>query len=152
MTTRADIVAEARTWLGTRYRHQARVKGVATDCIGLVGGVALACGVRGAREWAADPSLHAYARTPDPALLLAACDRYFDRLPAARRAREGDVLLFALDGEPRHFALVSEAAPTGPVRVIHAYALIAARRVVEQLLPIARAVVIGAYGFRGLAA
>ncbi len=152
MITRADIVAEARSWLGTRYRHQARVKGVATDCIGLLGGVALACDVPGAREWAADMSLHAYARTPDPVLLRAGCERFLDRLPAVQSAREGDVLLFALDGEPRHFALVSEAGAGGPVRVIHAYALLAARRVVEQLLPIARATLIGAYGFRGLAA
>lgn len=152
MTTRAEIVAEARTWIGTRYRHQARVKGVATDCIGLLGGVALACGLPGAREWADDLALHAYARTPDPALLRAGVDRFLDRLPAVQRAREGDVLLFALEGEPRHFALVSEATGAGPVRVIHAYALLAARRVVEQLLPVARAQAIGAYGFRGLTA
>lgn len=149
MTTRAEIVAEARTWLGTRYRHQARVKGVATDCIGFLGGVALACGLPGAREWADDMSLHAYARTPDPVLLRAGCARFLDRLPAVGHAREGDVLLFALEGAPRHFALVSEAA-AGPVRVVHAYALLAARRVVEQLLPIARAEAIAAYQFRGL--
>lgn len=30
--SRADIVAEARTWLGTPYHHHARVKGVGVDC------------------------------------------------------------------------------------------------------------------------
>lgn len=32
MTTREAILAEARTWLGTPYHHQGRVKGVGVDC------------------------------------------------------------------------------------------------------------------------
>ena len=36
---RAAIVAEARSWIGTPYRHQASVKGVGCDCVGLVRGV-----------------------------------------------------------------------------------------------------------------
>src|SRR4051812_1881115 len=41
--TRAAIVAEARAWIGTRYRHQASLKGVGCDCLGLVRGVWRAC-------------------------------------------------------------------------------------------------------------
>src|SRR3954451_5564191 len=37
--TRTAIVAEARAWIGTRYRHQASLKGVGCDCLGLVRGV-----------------------------------------------------------------------------------------------------------------
>ena len=37
--TRDQIVAEARTWIGTPYRHQASLKGVGCDCLGLVRGV-----------------------------------------------------------------------------------------------------------------
>ena len=37
--TRARIVAEARAWIGTPYRHQASLKGVGCDCLGLVRGV-----------------------------------------------------------------------------------------------------------------
>jgi NlpC/P60 family putative phage cell wall peptidase len=33
------IVAEARAWLGTPYRHQAALRGVGCDCLGLVRGV-----------------------------------------------------------------------------------------------------------------
>jgi NlpC/P60 family putative phage cell wall peptidase len=36
---REIIVAEARSWLGTPYRHQASLKGVGCDCLGLVRGV-----------------------------------------------------------------------------------------------------------------
>jgi NlpC/P60 family putative phage cell wall peptidase len=35
----ARIVAEARGWIGTPYRHQASVRGVGCDCLGLVTGV-----------------------------------------------------------------------------------------------------------------
>jgi len=33
------IVSEAREWLGTPWQHQASLKGVACDCVGLVRGV-----------------------------------------------------------------------------------------------------------------
>lgn len=32
MTTRQNVVAEARTWLRTPYHHQGRIKGVGVDC------------------------------------------------------------------------------------------------------------------------
>lgn len=34
-----DIVAIARTWIGTPYLHQASLKGVGCDCLGLIRGV-----------------------------------------------------------------------------------------------------------------
>jgi NlpC/P60 family putative phage cell wall peptidase len=39
MPTRTAIVAEARAWIGTPYRHQASLKDVGCDCLGLVRGV-----------------------------------------------------------------------------------------------------------------
>ena len=36
---RSAIIAEARAWIGTPYRHQASLKGVGCDCLGLVRGV-----------------------------------------------------------------------------------------------------------------
>lgn len=41
--TRTAIVAEARQWIGTRYVHQASLKGVGCDCLGLVRGVWRGC-------------------------------------------------------------------------------------------------------------
>jgi NlpC/P60 family putative phage cell wall peptidase len=35
----AEIVAEARLWLGTPYRHQASTLGAGCDCLGLLRGV-----------------------------------------------------------------------------------------------------------------
>ena len=39
MTDSAKIVAQARSWLGTPYHHQARLKGVGCDCLGLLRGL-----------------------------------------------------------------------------------------------------------------
>jgi NlpC/P60 family putative phage cell wall peptidase len=33
------IIAEARSWIGTPYAHQGRLKGVGCDCLGLILGV-----------------------------------------------------------------------------------------------------------------
>jgi NlpC/P60 family putative phage cell wall peptidase len=37
--TASLIIAEARSWIGTPYLHQASVKGAGCDCLGLVRGV-----------------------------------------------------------------------------------------------------------------
>jgi NlpC/P60 family putative phage cell wall peptidase len=37
--TRDDVVAAARAWLGTPYRHQAATLGAGCDCLGLLRGV-----------------------------------------------------------------------------------------------------------------
>jgi NlpC/P60 family putative phage cell wall peptidase len=34
-----EIIAAARSWIGTPYRHQASLKGVGCDCLGLLRGV-----------------------------------------------------------------------------------------------------------------
>jgi len=39
MSREQDVVAAAREWLGTPYRHQASVLGAGCDCLGLVRGV-----------------------------------------------------------------------------------------------------------------
>ncbi|OWJ78959.1 peptidase [Haematobacter genomosp. 1] len=36
---REDVVAAARLWLGTPYRHQASCRGAGADCLGLIRGV-----------------------------------------------------------------------------------------------------------------
>lgn len=45
MTIRDRVVAEAREWLRTPYRHLAAVKGAGCDCVGLLAGVYGAAGL-----------------------------------------------------------------------------------------------------------
>src|SRR5690606_41358238 len=81
--TRQLVVAEALTWIGTPYRHQASRKHVGCDCLGLVRGVWNA--VYGFRL--ADPGAYApdWAEAGSTARLLAAARLYFmERLEPSR--------------------------------------------------------------------
>lgn len=126
MIPRAAVVNEARLWLGTRWQHQGRIRGVGVDCIGLIGGVALAVGVPQAPAWAADESCAGYGRKPDPAMLLLACQKYLLPVPRHEPPALADILVMSFADEPQHFALVSQT----PDYIIHAYAK--SRRVVEH--------------------
>jgi len=89
--TRAAIVAEARQWLGTPYRHQASVKGVGCDCLGLVRGVWRA--LIGDEPEAPPPYAADWAEARGEEALAAAALRHL--VPVAGDAfGEADLLLF----------------------------------------------------------
>jgi NlpC/P60 family putative phage cell wall peptidase len=118
--TRCAIVAAARDWIGTPYRHQASCKGAGTDCLGLVRG--LWREFHGAEpetppaytaDWAEAPSV-------DGAVVEAMAE-------AARRhlievgvdeARDGDVVLFRMRGRgpAKHAGILTDEG-----RMVHAY-------------------------------
>jgi NlpC/P60 family putative phage cell wall peptidase len=85
------VTAEALTWLGTPYRHQASLKGVGCDCLGLVRGVWRAL-------YGTEPEMMP-AYTPDWAealgqeTLAVAAGRHMTAI-AIDAAGPGDVLLF----------------------------------------------------------
>ena len=88
---RDEIVAAARSWLGTPYRHQASRKGAGCDCLGLVRGVW--------RELVGPEPARLPPYTPDWAealgqeTLLHAARRHLREVPVGE-ARDGDVLVF----------------------------------------------------------
>lgn len=146
MIDRYSIAKEAREWIGTRWHHQASLKGVGTDCIGLVVGVAAACGIAEAASFRATPEYRNYGREPDPKMLLDGCDRWLMRI-SMWDVRLADILVFRFAKEPQHFALVSKE---NPQYIIHAYAQV--RKVVENRLDdVWSSRVVRAYRFRGLA-
>lgn len=145
MTARAQIIAEARTWLGTKWHHQASLKGVGCDCIGLVAGVALACGIAEAQAFYVDWEILGYGRHPDPQMLMRACDRYLDR-KADLTAEPADILVMRFEREPQHFGIVTD---TTPRTMIHSLA--GARKVVEHRIDeLWQSRVVRVYSFRGL--
>lgn len=102
-----QILAAARECIGTPFRHQGRVCGVAIDCAGLVVHVATRlgldyCDVRG------------YSRIPGSGALASALDAQ-PCLVVARDMQAGDVLLMRFVSEPQHLAIY--AGDT----IIHAY-------------------------------
>lgn len=140
----AAIIAEARTWIGTPWRHQAARKGVGCDCIGLVSGVADVLGIPEAKLWRDDPHFRGYGELPLPELLLEASDKYLDRveLPAMR---PGDVLVFALRRDPMHFAILSGGGE--PRYMIHGWRPVG--RVVENSIgPVWQRRLVRAYRYR----
>jgi NlpC/P60 family putative phage cell wall peptidase len=132
MTTRAEIVAEARTWIGTPWRHQAHIKGVGCDCGGLVRGVMVACGLMPAdpRAWPGAAEFDGYARRPDGQSFVRACDRFLVRIDAAQ-AVPGDVAVMRFAGDPQHVAFLAPYV-YGGLALVHS--LLAERRVVEHRL------------------
>lgn len=117
MPTRTEIVTCARKWIGTKYRHEGRLRGVACDCAGLILEVARELNLT-------DASIQGYGRIPGD--VEAYCDRYMIRLTTNEVVRPGDVYLLRLSqsGEPRHLAFASD------IGMIHSWA--AARRVCEH--------------------
>ena len=110
-----QIIAEARAWIGTPYCHQASLRGVGCDCLGLLRGVWRAV-------YDAEPELTpAYA--PDWAeasgeeKLAEAARRHMTEI-ASKDAAPGDVLLFRW--RP-HLPAKHAAVLTAPGRMIHAY-------------------------------
>lgn len=116
----ARVAAEARLWLGTPYRHQASLRGVGCDCLGLLRGVWR--GLLGPEPEAAPPYSGTWAESAAPGTdpLTDAAHRHLIPVPgplAAYAARPGDVLLFAFRAHlpTRHCAIATEAG------MIHAH-------------------------------
>lgn len=147
MVARADIVAEARTWIGTPFAHQQRTRGVGTDCGGLVGGVAVALELVPVSWWAEsfDPQFGGYSRQPSHGTLQRVCETFMrrvdDYLP-------GDVLLMRFVGEPQHLAIVADYVHGG-LSIVHA--MLRVGRVAEhRLSPEWRRNVVAAYAMPGI--
>jgi len=109
----------ARSWLGTPYRHQASMKGVGADSLGLVRGVW--------REVVGEepevlPAYSAdWAEVGGRETLLEAAGRWM-RPVAVDQMRPGDVLLFRVSpgAAVKHCAILSDLDGPEP-RMIHAY-------------------------------
>lgn len=115
MTLQEQILTEARSWIGTPYRHQASVKGAGTDCLGLVRGIWRA--VYQAEPEAPPPYTPDWAEALGQDTLLEAAQRHMTER-AIGDARPGDLILFRMGlGTPaKHAAIMS-----GQDTIIHAY-------------------------------
>lgn len=141
MTTRAEVVAEARSWIGTPFVHQARIKGIGVDCIGLVTQTAKATGLL-------DVDATDYSRTPDPTRMREGLTRHLDAVPF-KELQPADVIWFRVISEPQHVGLVSEVTPK--LRMVHAYSRKRLNQCVEQDVDgFWRSRIIGCFRFRGL--
>ncbi len=93
MPSRDAIISAARSWVGTPYLHQASVKGVGADCLGVVRGVYR--DLYGAEPEQTPPYTADWAEARGQETLRDAAMRHLT--PIAKSARQpGDVLLFRM--------------------------------------------------------
>jgi NlpC/P60 family putative phage cell wall peptidase len=126
---RADVVAAARRFIGTPYRHQASVAGAGCDCLGLVRGVWRS--LYGDEPEPVPPYTPDWGEAAHFEILLEAGRRHLEPMPVAA-ARAGDVLVFRMrTGRiAKHCAILASPALTGPrPAMIHAQSRDAVREV-----------------------
>ncbi len=113
--SRAAIVAAARRWIGTPYRHQASLIHVGCDCLGLVRGVWR--DVVGEEPEAPPPYTPDWAEAQGAETLFFAAQRHFRQI-AIDDAREGDVLLFRFRD---HLPAKHLGVATSATHMVHAH-------------------------------
>lgn len=108
-------LAEARTWLGTPYRHQGSLKGVGCDCLGLVRGIWRA--IYGGEPEMPGPYAADWAEFSPVDRLMAAARRHCIEKQAGD-FEPGDLLVFRWkpNAAAKHLGVVS-----GGGRFIHAH-------------------------------
>ena len=114
MLRRSDIVASARGWIGTPYRHQASLKGVGSDCLGLIRGVWR--DIEGGEPEAVPAYGAGWAEAGGREALAEAAGRHMLETPCTE-FQAGDVLLFRWRSHlpAKHAGIASSAT-----RMIHA--------------------------------
>jgi NlpC/P60 family putative phage cell wall peptidase len=112
------VVAEARRWIGTPYRHQASALGAGADCLGLLRGVWRA--VLGGEPEAVPAYTADWAEPSGLEVLWSAADRHL-WVKKLSDCASGDILLFRMrdSGIAKHLGIAAEVgrAPS----FIHAY-------------------------------
>ena len=125
MSNRTDILAEARTWIGTPYHHQACAKGVGVDCGMLIVGVGVALGLMPMLP----PELRTYGRLPNPEKMRSTIMQFMD--PVDGIPQPGDALYMGWRvGMPMHMGILTDLHGRG---ILHSLA--DAGKVVETVLP-----------------
>ena len=100
-----EVVKIARQWIGTPYVHQASLKGVGCDCLGLLRGIWRE--LYGEEPEAVPPYSLDWAEATGADTLYMALARHA-REVALRQIAPGDVALFRMNGSSRATASLSE--------------------------------------------
>lgn len=136
-TMQQRVVGQARTWLGTKFHHQGRIKRTAMhtggcDCLGLLVGVARELGIqaRQSRQPLTNYDEQNYGHRPDSERLQRVLATLLQPI-VQEDMQAGDVVLMAFDDHPQHLGILTDYV-AGGLGLIHAYA--AARQVVEHRL------------------
>lgn len=119
----SKIVKQARTWLGTKYHHQGRLKKSANcsggvDCIGLVIGVCDELAICDSDGYLLSKHDRTnYSMHPEGSKLAESMQEHLSPVEPTKM-KVGDILLFKFWKEPQHVGILSKY-PTGGFGLIH---------------------------------
>jgi cell wall-associated NlpC family hydrolase len=112
--TKSVLLEEARTWIGTPWRHRVALRGWGVDCVQFV----ISCG-KAAGAVPDDyepPHYHRdHASHNATSILIPELEKFCTRLPSIDDVKPGDILAFQFGLCANHAALCS-----GPGLIIHA--------------------------------
>lgn len=139
--SRDHILDVTRTWLGTPYHHQAYLKGVGADCLGLLRGVYIE--LYGNDPEAPPRYSPAWGESNKDELLLQAASKYLVK-PDYDGWKPSDVLVFRIKNaaSAKHCAIV-----TGQDEMVHA---VSRRAVLITGIGAWRSRVAGVFSFPGV--
>lgn len=125
LVTGKDIIKIAKTYLGTPWKHQGRVKGRGIDCAGYI--------VEVMKELCLDTSfdLEGYERIPDGQKLAEIANNN-GKSVLLKDIKDGDVILFNVLGNPQHLAFYY--SENGIDYMLHAYGDKSVNKVVAMRL------------------
>ena len=114
-----DVVTLARAWIGTPYQHQASIRSVACDCLGLIRGIWRER--HGTEPETPPPYTPDWGEGGGHEVLMGAALRHLVRVDQDDAMRTGDVLLFRMraGAVAKHLGILADAG--GAPRFIHAY-------------------------------
>jgi cell wall-associated NlpC family hydrolase len=131
-----QIISAARSWLGTQYHHQGRLKRNSStqggvDCIGLIIGVAKELGLKSKTgKYLAEFDETDYLAVPDGVSLKRFLDTHL--VPVRKeKIKPGDVLLFKIFKHPQHVGIATDYDERH-LGIIHCYS--GSGKVVEHVL------------------
>ncbi len=114
-----EIVARARAWIGTPYRHQASCRGAGTDCLGLLRGVWRE--VLGPEPEAVPGYTPDWSEPGRSEEMLAAAGRHLEPVDPGEAAPGDVVVLRMREGSvAKHVGFLARS-PFGHATLIHAY-------------------------------
>lgn len=128
----SSIITEAHSWLGTRFKHQGRIKKTeedlgGCDCLGFIMGV----GIKTKNNQNLSKFDQAnYPKLVTSNIVLEKLNTLLESVPITEIA-PGDILLIRTNNWPQHLVLVVEKTESSII-IIHSY--IQARKVVKQYL------------------
>ena len=134
------IEKQARTWLGTKFHHQGRIKKTSThkggvDCLGLLMGVAKELALKSRDEITPLHTLDNinYRAFPDSKFLRHQLKTHLYEIPKDK-IKAGDIVLMNFDNSPQHLGIISNypSDKSKEVGLIHSYA--PAKKVIEHRL------------------